>query len=54
MNIIEKQIEKCINELFSLTNMLGYDKIRVEYNKNKKINDKGKLEVMPILTQFCS
>jgi hypothetical protein len=54
MNKIELQIEKVKNELFILTNMFSYDKMKIEYNNNKKIADKGKLEIMPFLTNFCS
>lgn len=54
MTALETQKNKCMKELYLLTTMLNFDKIRIEYNKNKKINDLGKIEIMPILTQFAS
>lgn len=52
MDDMQKQYEKIKYECYLFTQMFKHDKIRIEYNRNKKINDRGKLEVLPVLNEF--
>jgi len=52
--IIQIKMNEIKNQLFHLTNLMPYAKIRVEYNRNKKINDGGKLEISFHFNQYCS
>ena len=47
-----EQIEIVRQECHKLAMMLVYDKIRIEYNNNRKVNDLGRVEVMPIFTKI--
>lgn len=51
MNINE-QIEIVKNECHKLALMIDYDKVRIEYNNNRKINDCGKIDIMPIFSKM--
>lgn len=51
---IDKQIEKIKSECLILTNALPYVKIKLEYNRNKKISDGGKFCITPIITNWTS
>jgi len=39
----QEQIEKIKRECLILTDMIPYVKIKLEYNRNKKIPDSGKI-----------
>jgi hypothetical protein len=49
-----EQMAKIKEECHILAEMLHYERIRIEYNSHKKIRDKGKLVLMPLLHYYSS
>lgn len=52
--IIDMKLQQIKNMCFHLTNLLPYGKIRIEYNRNKKIADCGKIDLSFHFSTFTS
>ena len=50
-NEIKAQLGKVKKECYELSKLVNDNYIHIEYDKNKKINDEGKLKYMPI--KYC-
>jgi len=53
-DLIQIKMNEIKNLCFSLTNLIPYGKIRMEYNRNKKIQDRGKLDLSFHFSNFTS
>jgi hypothetical protein len=45
---INVQLNKIKKECYKLSDIVHFERFRIEYNKNKRINDDGKLDLIPI------
>lgn len=45
---VSLQLNKVKKECYILSQMVNYDRLRLEYNKSNRYNDEGKLDMMPI------
>jgi len=54
MNDIELQLLRVKHECHNLSILLPYEKVRIEYNKTRRVNDEGLVTVMPIISSFTS
>jgi hypothetical protein len=49
-----EQLRRIKDECYKLTGLVAYDRLRIEYSNNKKINDRGKLDMIPIFHCYSS
>ena len=51
---VKEQLNIIKRECFKLSQIVNFDRLRLEYNKNKKYNDEGQLDMIHIQHLFSS
>lgn len=51
---IREQMEVIKSECYKLSQIAPFEKFKIEYNKNKRINDRGKINLVEIHSFYSS